>query len=444
MGLSSLVRRAPMRLLLLAIVLAAGLPAAPAQAATELAYVSATGHYMRGAFRDFWDKNGGLANFGYPITEEYIDPQNERIYQYFERARFERAAPNATAVDLGLLGRQALGNRTIAPAQPIANSAQRRYFPQTQQIVQYGFKETWEGRGGLKIFGYPISGELEEQLADGKVHTVQYFERARFEYWPDRPAGQRVLLSLLGRQFAPKDLLAPLPPGAPPAGPIAYRPNAGAPLVRPLLPASKNAQVVPQAGLPGTIFYLGANGFRPGEQVGLWVNSPDGSIYGAQFQVTADARGSITDAQISFRSSPDLPLGVWSFVGQGVDSGNQAVGYFLLIGDAIGRLPAPEPEPSQPPDIDARVEPGAGRPGTIFFFDAWGFTPGEEVSPQIVAPDGTVITVDYTVKADEQGSIGYAGLYYVTEIYYPLGLWRFEAKGNSSGKLSVAHFALTR
>src|SRR5436190_1756972 len=85
-------------------------------------------------------------------------------------------------------------------------SATGHYFPETQHVVQFGFKDIWETRGGLKVFGLPLSGEVEEQLADGQVHTIQYFERSRFEYWPDQASGQRVLLSLLGRQFAPPAL----------------------------------------------------------------------------------------------------------------------------------------------------------------------------------------------------------------------------------------------
>ena len=64
-----------------------------------------------------------------PITEEFYDGQSGRVSQYFERARFERASASATGVALGLLGREAAGTRTFAQAQPIANSAQRRYFP---------------------------------------------------------------------------------------------------------------------------------------------------------------------------------------------------------------------------------------------------------------------------------------------------------------------------
>jgi len=441
------------RVALVAGLLLGGLAAAPARAATDVLYVSATGHYVRGVFRDFWDKRGGLTSFGYPLTEEYIDSRTNRVYQYFERARFERALPSSTTVELGLLGRQAVGDRVFATAEPISSTKDRRYFPETKHIVQYGFKETWEDKGGLTIFGLPLSEEVDEQLSDGQAHQVQYFERARFEYWPDLPAGQRVLLSLLGRRFAPPELTAPLGPNAPPPAlgapsPTPTRPPtnpAGGPsLVRPVLPPSKNARVLPQAGQPGQDFFFTALGFNAGEQVGIWVNSPDGAIIGATFQARADSRGTLNDANLSFGTGDDSPLGVWSFVAQGVDSGKQAVGYFLLIGGALGRLPAPAAaQPGVPPNVDARSDPAAGKAGTIFFFDAFGFRTGEEVSMLIVASDGTEIDAGFTVKADERGGIGYAGLYFVTEPYYPLGLWRFVAKGKDSGKVSTAYFVLT-
>jgi hypothetical protein len=448
------------RLALAAALLLGGLAAAPTRAATDVLYVSATGHYVRGVFRDYWDKRGGLAIFGHPITEEYIDARTNRVYQYFERARFERAQPNSTTVELGLLGRQAIGDRVFDTAAPITNTKDRRYFAETKHIVQYGFKEIWESKGGLAIFGLPLSEEVDEQLSDGKTHPVQYFERARFEYWPDLPAGQRVLLSLLGRQFAPPELTAPLAPNAPPPAlgasptPAAPSPTQVAPrpptspitgpsLVRPVLPPSKSARVLPQAGQPGEVFFFDAIGFNAGEAVGIWVNSPDGAIIGATFQATANSRGTISEAAISFGTDENSPLGVWSFVAQGVDSGKQAVGYFLLIGGALGRLPAPAAQPGVPPNVDARAEPNAGKAGTIFFFDAVGFRAGEEVSMKIVASDGTEIDAGFTVKADEKGGIGYAGLYYVTEPYYPLGLWRFVATGKDSGKVSTAYFVLT-
>jgi dipeptidyl aminopeptidase/acylaminoacyl peptidase len=67
----------------------------PDPAATPLpdaTYVAATGHNLRGRFLDYWGLHGGLAQFGYPISEEFIETlEDGRPYavQYFERARFE-------------------------------------------------------------------------------------------------------------------------------------------------------------------------------------------------------------------------------------------------------------------------------------------------------------------------------------------------------------------
>ncbi len=113
---------------LILVMLLQSLAATPARGATEVLYVQQTGHYMRGVFRDFWDRNGGLPNFGHPITEEYFEPGTGRVLQYFERARFERAGTGATMVQLGALGREILGERTFAPARAIQSSATRRYF----------------------------------------------------------------------------------------------------------------------------------------------------------------------------------------------------------------------------------------------------------------------------------------------------------------------------
>lgn len=163
-----------------------------------------TGHTLRGAFRFFWETNGGLPIFGYPITEEYNAPDTGRLTQYFERARFELVQQDGTyTVELGMLGVEYTFDRIFPKSPPIQNTATRRYIPQTQHVIQHGFKEVWETRGAERIFGWPISEEIDEVLEDGKWHTVQYFERVRFEYWPTFPPGQRVLISTLGRVFAP-------------------------------------------------------------------------------------------------------------------------------------------------------------------------------------------------------------------------------------------------
>lgn len=70
-----------------------------------------------------------------------------------------------------------------------------RYFPETGHGIGHGFKSYWETNGGLPIFGYPLTDEIQE---DGM--TVQYFERAVFEFHPENPDPYRVLLRRLGAE----------------------------------------------------------------------------------------------------------------------------------------------------------------------------------------------------------------------------------------------------
>jgi hypothetical protein len=74
-----------------------------------------------------------------------------------------------------------------------------RTFPETGKIVRGVFLDYWDNNGGLPQQGYPISAELQE-ISDlnGKTYTVQYFERAVFEYHPENRPPYDVLLSQLG------------------------------------------------------------------------------------------------------------------------------------------------------------------------------------------------------------------------------------------------------
>jgi hypothetical protein len=44
----------------------------------------------------------------------------------------------------------------------------------------------FESRGGVDVFGYPLSEEWSAINPDGRKVVYQVFERARFEWWPDR------------------------------------------------------------------------------------------------------------------------------------------------------------------------------------------------------------------------------------------------------------------
>jgi hypothetical protein len=87
----------------------------------------ATGHTLRGVFGRYWQANGGLPVFGYPITEEFeeVSPTDGQTYvvQYFERNRFEHHPEHASGryeVLLGLLGAEALRDRPELASRPPA------------------------------------------------------------------------------------------------------------------------------------------------------------------------------------------------------------------------------------------------------------------------------------------------------------------------------------
>ena len=174
---------------------------APTTANPNTTYFAETGHYLGSTFRAYWQRYGGLAQFGLPLTEEFqeLNPTDGKTYtvQYFERNRFEyhpEFKGTFYEVLLGLLGRQSTTGRTFPDAPPFTSTSQRFYFLQTRHSLSNGFKTYWEKFGGLDIYGYPISEELQE---GGFI--VQYFERARFEYHPEnKGTAYEVQLGLLG------------------------------------------------------------------------------------------------------------------------------------------------------------------------------------------------------------------------------------------------------
>lgn len=72
-------------------------------------YFEETGHWLAYGFRGFWESQGGLSKFGYPISEEYPNEQGVTV-QWFQRCRMEHQpdiADNPWGVVLGLVGNEA-------------------------------------------------------------------------------------------------------------------------------------------------------------------------------------------------------------------------------------------------------------------------------------------------------------------------------------------------
>jgi hypothetical protein len=170
-------------------------------------YFSQTGHTLRGPFLRYWQQYGGLAQFGYPLTEEFFEPSgpdNAPLQvQYFERNRFELHPENAGSpyeVLLGTLGRDFRSQDPPAPQQ-----ADALYFPETGHNLSGTFRQYWETHGGLFVHGYPITEPAMERSTNGEDYLVQWFERSRFELHPENAGSEyEVLLGLLGRQLSEK------------------------------------------------------------------------------------------------------------------------------------------------------------------------------------------------------------------------------------------------
>ncbi|MGN6697229.1 MAG: hypothetical protein ACTHMR_03645 [Thermomicrobiales bacterium] len=202
--------------LMLALGLAAGLARAPqpgAAASEPATFFTQTGHQLGSPFLDYWQNNGGLARFGYPISEVFTDRSaidgHDYQTQYFERAVFEYHPENGPdwQVELRLLGRALVQGRQNEPAfQPVGPDDTRLsyYFAETGHTLGGAFAQYREQNGGLPVYGYPLSEEFTEvSPSDGKPYTVQYFERARFEFHPEYAGSDHeVELGLLGQQAA--------------------------------------------------------------------------------------------------------------------------------------------------------------------------------------------------------------------------------------------------
>jgi hypothetical protein len=96
-------------------------------------------------------------------------------------------------------------------------------FPETNQTVCGRFLTYWHEHGGLAQQGYPISAEFQEKSdLNGQMYTVQYFERAVFEYHPENQPPYDVLLSQLGTyQYKAKyGSGSGAPPTPPPSTPV--------------------------------------------------------------------------------------------------------------------------------------------------------------------------------------------------------------------------------
>ena len=116
-----------------------------------------TGHTVQGRFLQYWDAQGGLARFGYPLTEAAParSPLDGHTYtvQYFERAVFEAHPENPPPFDV-LLGQLGRGAQVIRQAKQAAAA-----LPSPPRVYRTG-KETalWPDAAGTTTTTYSTCG----------------------------------------------------------------------------------------------------------------------------------------------------------------------------------------------------------------------------------------------------------------------------------------------
>jgi hypothetical protein len=180
-----------------------------------------TGYQVCGRILQYWNENGGLPVFGFPIaaqTSQQVEGATLQL-QWFERNRLELHPENSRPYDvlLGRLGADSLVAQkrdwqTFGKVGP----DREHFFAETGHAIGPQFWGYWsshglefDGRPGtsfnesLALFGLPLSEPvLEKNPTDGKEYLTQHFERARFEYHPENAGTQyEVLLGLLGREL---------------------------------------------------------------------------------------------------------------------------------------------------------------------------------------------------------------------------------------------------
>ncbi len=359
-----------------------------------------TGFCISGAILRFWQQNGGLPVFGYPLSpqqETYVGlltpsqvtgfvPGVRVQAQQFERNRLEEHPDGS--VKVGRLGADVLAQQgrdwfTIFPRS--APQPGCEFFEATGHNICGDMLQAWRASGGMELIGMPLSDPIEELIEDGNVYTVQWFERARFQITP----GVGVQLGRLGAL----DLCASIP-------------------------APVNADLSPSNCLiRGVEASTRIYGFPAGSQVRTWAVLDGGIVLspedlGEEFIFTVDAAGSLT-----------LPIGAIPY-----ELGNRL--YFIFQGEGDARasiylnLIDPELTPAAtsvfhpcfnlPPPGNGVAMPinenfevigdttSCGAPGVeALGVMTGGFTPGEPVKVTFTAPNG--VTNQAGLVANDEG-----------------------------------------
>jgi len=161
-------------------------------------YFEETGHSVQSPFLQvFHSVPNPEELFGYPITDQFVDPSTNLIFQYFQKVRLELdpAYPHK-GVQISNLGAFLYEIGGSGEDVDWNGASPCKTFPENGATVCYDFLRFFEEKGGVKQFGLPISNV--ERI---NKRNVQYFDKARFEWYPEYLPNESVIVSNLGLQY---------------------------------------------------------------------------------------------------------------------------------------------------------------------------------------------------------------------------------------------------
>jgi Tol biopolymer transport system component len=301
-------------------------------------------------------------------------------------------------------------------------------FPETKKTTTGLFLDYWTSNGMLAQQGFPLSEVMGEKSdLNGQVYTVQYFERAVFEYHPEiTDPKYKVLLSQLGT-FQYKKKYAQGAPGQIPDN-------------------STGSRLFPETGkrIGGRFLeYWTQNGGLA--QQGLPLSDPfmeksetNGQTYMVQYFERAvfelhTENAKPNDVLLSL-------LGVFQYKAK-YQGGSPPQPQTTPQPTVLPTQPAANPCDNVPATINTTITPNnCAKAGARFTFEGRGFDPGEKVGFYVTRPDGSVGGTPSQVEADSQGrTTGNNAVVLTTVASSQPGQWAVTMEGVTSHKKAIGY-----
>jgi len=184
-----------------------GAPGQKASTAAGSQKFQQTGKTVGGKFLEYWNKNGGLAQQGYPITDEFQErsPLDGKTYtvQYFERAVFEMHPENKAPFDvlLSQLGTFEYRRKHSAAGPPItvglltdASGSLAIYGPMIERGFALGLEYATGGTN--KVYGRDIKVVTKDTASNvdtGVSLAREAIEKDKAQYLVGAPSSSVAL-----------------------------------------------------------------------------------------------------------------------------------------------------------------------------------------------------------------------------------------------------------